>query len=99
MDEIIEILNASTIKRGTGLHFIVRHAFAINQRSSTADNLITIDEGNFRASRTTSIARSRHTSLSYHLNRKHRAIVTCRIQDVDMSVRDRFVCRKTVDDR
>jgi len=43
MDEIIEILNASTIKRGTALRFIARRAFAINQRSSTADNLITIE--------------------------------------------------------
>lgn len=39
-------------------------------------------------------------SLSYDLIRKRRAIaIYYRIQDVDMSVRDRFICRKAVDDR
>lgn len=46
MDEIIEILNASTIKRETALRSIVRRVFAINQ-SSMVDNLITIEWGKF----------------------------------------------------
>lgn len=37
--------------------------------------------------------------LSYPCTKRRAIAIYYRIQDVDMSVRDRFICRKAVDDR